>query len=647
MIHGPVDGRAYATLIKEIQRPFVSLSPPDTVWPIYYAGDTAFFNSRNGYSIGFQSDIMPISSVLGIPDLKSERRYENRFLTARPRNFPYSADGDWINYGSLLGLPGFTTRHEESDAWLHEKPVSHDSYAGVLGSSELVSKYGYYPVGSVVDQFGFGFEARRLLLGNPNGARATDFNDQGFLVFTEYSNESYSREEYNRDAWEMATHVVQYLSQATREIWFGYYRCSYLDVVNLSSRDVNEWHFDISYKYRMEYAPHIFGDVYHAVYEVHILFDCGFRPIYGGADPFASNLVHQDVFWHDDRSTVTCIDFAGINGSYPDPNPQFGLHVMERTTLGTNIYQVDGTQFESDFDSFLHWRPGGSLAQSLSRDVDALMRHLRPSSFIAASQALDTYTSVLATNWLQVFQHLKDILGLLPDLAGLAELAASAANGDPGALLKFIDILTEEILKMKFERLPLIRAVDELNRANVQQGLTDLLQPTTRTIYGSFNYVFPQNENWIGDGTLILTTRGKIRVHLDLTTALAGYLVGNSVGVIPNFSRTWSLLPFSFVVDWFTNMGKRLHLVDNQLLYMTLGIRWCLWSYKVVYFPSESKLEEFNLSNLPYQDQFSTIAYRREWSRCMPKLSESKFDFMSPSHSPDPLVLGSLIWQLL
>jgi hypothetical protein len=67
----------------------------------------------------------------------------------------------------------------------------------------------------------------------------------------------------------------------------------------------------------------------------------------------------------------------------------------------------------------------------------------------------------------------------------------------------------------------------------------------------------------------------------------------------------------------------------------------------VTYVPADSELDEFNLSNWGSSEPFSVSVYQREFSRWMPKLSESKYDLLSPTHSPDPLVIGSLLWQVL
>jgi hypothetical protein len=609
-----------------------------------YAGDTAFFSGRSGYSVGVQSHPVPLSDYLGIPTFASEHRYDHEYLTPRPSTIGYNKDGDFYAYGSLLGSPAFLTRQEEPKAPLREKGVHHTSYDGHLASGNLVSKYGFYTYGSVVDQYGLPFTCNHLIGSQPSKAVATDFNSEGFLVFGEDPPGAFLGEPWNRDLREQVETTVAYLRSGPRYMRYGYYECTYHNLLDASIWKDGLWHVRLQYDYQMDYAPWIWPGLYTVRYLVQIDVRISLVERHGGGNPFVSNSLETSIFQIDNNSTVTP-SFA--TGGTAEPSPTYSVVKIGQPQLSTDIYQLDGEHFRSDFLSLLGSHPGGQLHVALSRYVSENLSDIRPSSFLAASNALDSYTMVLKTNWLQQFQHVAGILELLPDLESMSKLAAKASNGDPSALIDLIDILTEEILKTRFQRVPLIGSLKELSETEILSRLTSLLQPKTVTIYGKFNYAFPAWENSFGPGQLRLETRSKIRVHLDMSTLLAGVLVGNSVGVLPTFSRIWSLLPFSFVVDWFTNMGQRLKKVDNQLLYMCLGIRWCLYSYRVTYVPADSELDEFNLSNWGSSEPFSVSVYQREFSRWMPKLSESKYDLLSPTHSPDPLVIGSLLWQVL
>jgi hypothetical protein len=283
----------------------------------------------------------------------------------------------------------------------------------------------------------------------------------------------------------------------------------------------------------------------------------------------------------------------------------------------------------------------------LSQKFDQLASDIVPSSFLAATDALDTNISIINANLLQDLQHLKDILGLIPDLAVFGPVIARIVRGDPAAILELVDLLAEEILKARFQRDPLIKDTKELVHADLESKLGHLLKSNYRTIYGKFSYDFPDSENFVGGGHLRLETHAKIRVYFDIGTVMTGVLTANAVGLLPNLSRLWSLVPFSFVVDWFTNMSRRLHLVDDQVLYASLGINWCLWSYKLIWTPDADTLADFNLQSLSAEDPFSISVYQRDFSHWMPKLSDSRFDFLRRKSGPDPVTVGALVWTLL
>jgi len=238
-------------------------------------------------------------------------------------------------------------------------------------------------------------------------------------------------------------------------------------------------------------------------------------------------------------------------------------------------------------------------------------------------------------------------LELIPDLSKLSEILMRLTKGDLSALKDLVDFITEAILQYNYAQRPLIRDGKELTQADLIASLDRLLKTKSFVVYGDFKYVFPDSENFIGPGKLVLETRSKVKANLDMSTLMMSYLCANSLGLMPTLARIWSLIPFSFVVDWFTNMSKRLRLVDNQVLWMATRTAWCLYSYTVTYYPTATELATYGLYNVSESTPFGISVYTREFSRVAPRLSESSFDFLRPTNSPDPVTVGALIWQLV
>lgn len=52
------------------------------------------------------------------------------------------------------------------------------------------------------------------------------------------------------------------------------------------------------------------------------------------------------------------------------------------------------------------------------------------------------------------------------------------------------------------------------------------------------------------------------------------------MGVFPSLNNLWDLVPYSFVVDWFTSVGDTLEIISDYSNAMSLGIRYCTFSRK-------------------------------------------------------------------
>lgn len=77
--------------------------------------------------------------------------------------------------------------------------------------------------------------------------------------------------------------------------------------------------------------------------------------------------------------------------------------------------------------------------------------------------------------------------------------------------------------------------------------------------------------SWWVPGILRKTTESSCFVRLDATMKDSVYVRLNDVGVIDPLSTVWEILPYSFVVDWFLNVGEFLAAVNGANLYHFLG----------------------------------------------------------------------------
>jgi hypothetical protein len=382
-------------------------------------------------------------------------------------------------------------------------------------------------------------------------------------------------------------------------------------------------------------------------FHVHKLVYFTFVPWFGTNSPTDWNTPTSHTLQVDDVSTVEIVEEV-----YPYGGSSSVVSIPRVSCYTTTIAGTLHDEESTDVPNFVRYRFAdrnylNRRSDILRLGVEARLGDIRPSSFLSSADALNKHLQVLDANHVQTLSQLDGILGLLPDIASLPSLVKKIADGDFSAIKDLIDYLTDAILRYRFAQKPNARNIDEILQAtDIGAFLSSLARSSSATIYGKFNWTFPDEHNFMLDGTLKLETRSKHRITSDASTLVASCLMANAVGLLPTLSRIWESLPFSFVVDWFIAMNKRLKLLDTQLLYMAHRTDWSLYSYKVTYYPSQEALGLFNLESYNPAEPFGITVYKREKSAYMPRLRTSAYDFVG-SGGFNALTAGSLVWQLL
>jgi hypothetical protein len=558
----------------------------------------------------------------------------------------------------MLGINSYMTE-DEPEAKYREKEVSHQSYQGDIrdidrGDSRFVGpftdgrKWFNAPVSFLVrdPSYGLGFAVQKVSV-----------NDDGFLVYQEVDSSLGPivgpRYECVYDYWTMKDEIMDFYRSGGSLFGvigtgYGPLTLSYSNVIDNSTRNGDLDHFDIHYTYRMAFLNNYAGD-YIADFDVHLDIQVGFVPFFGTNLASDYNNIYPDTFVIINNSSCSLSNWS---------HPAVGVNTPTTPALGTvgtqlvGMYTLPYQPSVGNVPHFVSFRMAGKNYLNRRSDVYAeAMNHqfnsLRPAAFLSASKGLTDYLEVIKNNSIQNLQHIKDIVEILPNLPDLGRLIAKATRGDPSAIIDLIDYITEAILKYRFQQKPTGDFIDEVAAHNYEKEFRRLLSTRRATIYGRFSYDFLPQENFIGDGDLALEMRSKLRIAYDASTLLNGLLLANSVGLLPTLSRIWEVLPFSFVVDWFTNMKDRIKQVDNQLTWLAVHSLWSLHSYSLTYSPSDDELKAFGLEKMPSGEPFVFKLYVREFTRCTPHLSESKFDFLRRPNGPNAVTVGALIWQLL
>lgn len=655
------DGRSFVRVGASVYKTNTQLEniiPSDYVTSVPYVGDDVFLSGVNLRS-GFLSGFVPTAGILGIPKSDFEHPFDVSFVVHKPHVTRYDSRVDIERYyapGSSFfrGFPDGTFNREND--------VEHYAYRGSVrdlhSGGDLYSFFqnGSYPTNLINVSVGregvvpFIGLNRTDVYGSKSLARiGTDSVGHGIFDTSTGFSFSHGRPDFlvssQLAAWDswMSTYGT-----ADRYIGYGALFGRYRNWVNLSSCDagLNRGTVDIAYDYGVGWvlSP---SSVSLKYFRVHLVADYEFGEFYSTNNPSSYNLADARSFNYNVKQDVEYIGnddtIGGVGYVHPGYLPEFRVYDLSVASL---LVQEEATavpnfvSYRFADKNFLNRR-----TDLFKRSVETVMDDILPSSFLSSADAMNKHLEALTANHVQTLSQLDGILGLLPDIAGIPSLVKKIADGDYSAIKDLIDYLTDAILRYRFAQKPNARNLEEILGTDVQGFLDRLGRSTSSTIYGSFKWEFPDYQNFMEDGKLVLETRSKVRVTADASTLVESCLMANAVGLLPTLSRIWESLPFTFVVDWFIAMNKRLKLLDTQLAYMAFRTDWCEHSYKVVYYPSQESLSAYHLESFDLRKPFGISAYYRQKSVFMPRLLNSRYDFVSAGGA-NAITAGSLLWQL-
>lgn len=651
-----------------------------------YFGDNLLFSGvQNAPGI-----VSPDLPIIDYTDLAPERKLMGgsgtAYYTPPPEMLSYSSENDYHNYGSLLtslkGVVPAYSQPRELYASLTEHGVEHISLNGDVFDSEVVSRTYDSEVAFPI-HMGESTPKFRLFKLGTSGCNtllavndpAGNFRDSITVVENTAQVPDWGMQMLNWDHFDMARKVALWAPETvvfdSNPGFHFHYVWDYIEVGVWKPADPSlglppytlSNYFSASYRFKI--SLDLSGGLYQWYFDVK-------RDIVFNLSPNTTGLQYDtpriaDVFSVHDNSVVSPAGISDrLNADYPNLDAFYDLSRFNRSVKVSKVglpalesfIAQPSASFSVNFNSFLNHEsyvaPGGAYIVREAKPrwkylVDGYREYLpdiRASGFLAAKDALSSNVHALNFNVLQDLQHVKDIADAVPDLKTLGEIASKAIKGDLGVIPQLVDYLTEAVLKHNFVQRPIIRDGKELLATDLLKSLSAITKYRNFTWYGRFRYPLTPSENWMRDGEMILETRVKLRGNLDLSTLMATIFALEGAGSLPTLSRVWSLVPFSFVVDWFTNESERLRSVDAQMQFLAINTYWCLYSYKILYIPSDVELSRYHLLS-DESDLLTYSVYLREVSRLMPRLTDSRLDLQRRTSGPDPLTVGSLLWQLL
>lgn len=293
------------------------------------------------------------------------------------------------------------------------------------------------------------------------------------------------------------------------------------------------------------------------------------------------------------------------------------------------------------------------MNHSFAREIEKDFHNIRPTYFLSSADCIDTLIDGIDDNLIEALSQISSVFDVFPDTSkAISVLRNLVAGHKITSLAEALDLITSWRLKTKFgidpniglleQQLPKIPyIIDSINKLSTGSGVV--------VSRGSFKHHFDFN---YGRHDVNLTTRTKVVARASSSEAFAKLMGVHSMGLLPVPSRAWDLVPFSFVADWFINIGQRMADLENATILSLLNIESFTHSYLIRSPITEGELAMEGLK--PYQvggidrDDYPTLHFfKREVSKYLPLPTESKYDFRLPSRPPNWMTAGSLFFQTM
>jgi hypothetical protein len=318
-----------------------------------------------------------------------------------------------------------------------------------------------------------------------------------------------------------------------------------------------------------------------------------------------------------------------------EDNPSFDV-IWETPSVAATRPLEPGALIErvdDGFNSVYRMAHIGGQLHKLVNDVNNDTPNVYPGLFYSAADAINKHISVLQANNLENLSQLSGMGDLIPNAAKFVKLISEVKNGKwAQAGMTLLDAWSEAQLQWSFGAKPTLADVTELQRR--MEGLKAALDLQglwgQRDLRGSFSILIPGGR--YGRDQVLIQYQSKCIVTFDYSGLLATLIRGNAIGLLPKLSNLWDMVPFSFLLDWFFNIGERLGDVDSQMFMLCLPVHYCTHSVTITSVLSESELDNLGLSTVGIDTTVPGLRYyQRVTSRYLPRLRDSAIDFRAPA----------------
>jgi hypothetical protein len=392
----------------------------------------------------------------------------------------------------------------------------------------------------------------------------------------------------------------------------------------------------------------IFPHAFHK-YQVTITLKWAFQPTGGLSSKIPGTYTIIDTTNSVERAYVLMESQTNrsIPGNYPwayeSANFHSNLVASPAHIISKPVFRSDnGGDWWKDKSGVLAGYPREEALHWFYNHVESIHGDIRSASALSANDALSSVKS--DTNYLESLPELPSILKWGGKVAEVGKVVKDFSKGNPKAVSELVDLIASSYLLYKYGAKPLRSDIEESYRiARVYAREMDVLsKPLAGVFYGKFSYDIPGKVPRIA-GRLNVMVRTKMVLRSSPGGVLAGIIALDEVGFLPTLGRIWDLVPFSFVIDWFTGLSNKFETIDSMAIRAALDVDYYVHTYTYRLFPDPSHYSPFRRRSAT-----DVVEYRmfvRERSLHHPLILSDRYDFQPPAGvKKNLLAAGSLLW---
>lgn len=368
-------------------------------------------------------------------------------------------------------------------------------------------------------------------------------------------------------------------------------------------------------------------------------------PISGGTPPWNHTI---DTFLDTYYSS-----FPGLYESWSSRPYAFELAYDGEVVCATynehkSVYNLIG--YDSDVDRFVS--TAENTQQHFAHLSDNITKECMPLVFLSYKDAVEKHFNFMSSNHLEALSELTDILRPV-DSVILFKSLPSFISKKGVLVLKVLDLITDAYLTWRLGIAPTISDAEDVSRkartfkSRILSGEVFAAQATSN---GKFEIDLEAGD-LPGAPECKVIVRTKLRIEPVLDSLLASVITTDSLGLLPKLSTMWDLIPFSFVLDWFTSAGTSADLIESQIKLLALDMVYHTSSIQVVREFTDQEQLDYHFEIVPGDDAEVGAAgykkYVRFVSRDVPILGPSRISYLPEPGIPDWFTAGSLLYKKL